>query len=75
MVLYVLRLVFIVMYLREFVFSPFSFFYTFRLGALLILKYHLLSNHFSYVYVFLNFTILSGRCASLALSILSCNIL
>ena len=74
MVLYVLRLVFIVMYLWEFGFSLFSFLYI-PSRCFSDLKIPLVIQLFFLCLCFLSFTILSGRCASLALSILSCNIL
>ena len=70
--LYVLRLVFIVKYLWEFRFSVFSFLYI--PSWCFIDLYRLLSMYFLCL-CFLNFTILSGRCAFLALSIQSFTII
>ena len=60
MVLYVLRLVFIVMYLREFGFSLFSFLYI-PSRCFIDLKIPVVIQLFFLCLCFLNFTILSGN--------------
>ena len=74
MVLYVLRLVFIVQYLWEIGFSVFSVLYI-PYRCFIDLKIPLVIHLFFLCLYFLNFNILLGRCAFLALSIQSCNIL